>query len=255
MNKGKAEAKNSGSRSPRAPSLSLADALEKVMVLYSAKQLHAVPLDIAAKHIGYKNAKSGAALTTIASLRYFGLLERPQKGQVNVSKDVEIYKYSPDPKEKKGILEHWLQSPDVFKDLFEKYGDSAPTLETITYSLIRSGFRPNTANSVSQAFVESLHYIKFEFGQQSAPYIDESEKINFDVSPVNEANFEIQIEPNVEKEIDQSPSGHDVDKILVRLSGGRRAWLVLPTKLYERDKKRIKAQLDVVLADDEDFEE
>jgi hypothetical protein len=41
------------------------------------------------------------------------------------------------------------------------------------------------------------------------------------------------------------------DKIPVRLSGGRRAWLIIPTPFFESDKARLKAQIDLLLSEDE----
>jgi hypothetical protein len=37
----------------------------------------------------------------------------------------------------------------------------------------------------------------------------------------------------------------------VRLDQSRRAWLEIPTPFYEADKKRLKAQIDLLLTDDE----
>jgi hypothetical protein len=41
------------------------------------------------------------------------------------------------------------------------------------------------------------------------------------------------------------------DSIPVRLSGGRKAWLAIPTPFYADDKLRLKAQIDLLLAQDE----
>ncbi|MNR68298.1 hypothetical protein D3C85_1927750 [compost metagenome] len=42
------------------------------------------------------------------------------------------------------------------------------------------------------------------------------------------------------------------DRIPVRLSGGRRAWLVIPQVFFEADKKRLKAQIDLLLTEDDE---
>ena len=44
----------------------------------------------------------------------------------------------------------------------------------------------------------------------------------------------------------------EIDQIPVRLSGGRRAWLVVPIPFYTADKSRLKAQIDLLLAEDEE---
>jgi hypothetical protein len=38
----------------------------------------------------------------------------------------------------------------------------------------------------------------------------------------------------------------------VLLPGGRKAWLIVPTPFYEADKARLKAQIDLLLAEDRD---
>ena len=56
----------------------------------------------------------------------------------------------------------------------------------------------------------------------------------------------------------QSPNHADaideqVDRIPVRLPGGRRAWLLIPSPFFTADKDRLKAQIDLLLAEDEDM--
>jgi hypothetical protein len=46
-------------------------------------------------------------------------------------------------------------------------------------------------------------------------------------------------------------SGHD--RIPVRLAGGRRAWLLIPHEFREADKTRLKAQIDLLLTEDEEL--
>jgi hypothetical protein len=42
------------------------------------------------------------------------------------------------------------------------------------------------------------------------------------------------------------------DRIPVRLAGGRRAWLVIPSPFYAADKRRLISQIELLLADDEE---
>ena len=43
----------------------------------------------------------------------------------------------------------------------------------------------------------------------------------------------------------------DCDRIPVWLRGGRRAWLVIPTPFFNADKARLKAQIDLLLTEDD----
>lgn len=47
----------------------------------------------------------------------------------------------------------------------------------------------------------------------------------------------------------------ELDRIPVRLTGGRRAWLVIPTPFYSADKSRLKAQIDLLLTAEEEGDE
>src|SRR4051812_14594788 len=91
-------------RSPRAPAAPLRDALERALALYDREGRHAVPLDVAAQDLGYKDASSGAARTAIATLRQYGLAIRPTEGQLQVTKEVESYKFSPELVHKQSAL-------------------------------------------------------------------------------------------------------------------------------------------------------
>ena len=44
----------------------------------------------------------------------------------------------------------------------------------------------------------------------------------------------------------------DLDRIPVRLPGGRRAWLFIPSPFFSGDKARLKAQIDLLLTADEE---
>ncbi len=43
----------------------------------------------------------------------------------------------------------------------------------------------------------------------------------------------------------------DLDRIPVRLPGGRRAWLLIPAPFYNADKARLKAQIDLLFTEED----
>ena len=61
------------------------------------------------------------------------------------------------------------------------------------------------------------------------------------------APIQVQHEP---EDVNEVPASYD--RIPVRLSAGRKAWLEIPTPLYAADKARLKAQIDLLLAEDEE---
>jgi hypothetical protein len=61
------------------------------------------------------------------------------------------------------------------------------------------------------------------------------------------------LRPKIESQTPSSESQNEGDdKIPVRLTEGRKAWLIVPTPFYEADKVRLKAQIDLLLTEDID---
>lgn len=249
-------------KSPRAPSISLDDALERTLKIYEKERLHAAPADVVAQHMGYKNASSGVALSALASLRYYGLIERPREGSFSVSKQVEAYKYAPNDSLKRSLLVRFLSTPPLFAELLDRYQSGLPSDGSLRYELIQRGFLPGSAESVVGVFKKSVAFVQpFDYSQDADA----------------EAQLTTEEEPAIERtpvSVDQPPLQHyaprpstpsvaaaeyvgpvdegGYDRIPIRLSGGRRAWLVIPAVFYEADKLRLKAQIDLQLTQEDE---
>ena len=246
-------------KSPRAPSIPLEDAIERASKIYEKERRHAAPTDIVAQNIGYKSANNGAALQMLASLRYYGLLERPQEGQLAVTKEVEAYVYAPTGQMREDLLMRWLQTPQVFSDLLEKYHDGLPSDATLRYDLIQKGFNPVSAENVISVFKQSVEFVRYfdivkRQSEASTP-TNQPSVIELDNQESPERISDI---PDVLRAEYQSATNEaknlDLDRIPIRLTGGRRAWLLIPTPFFNADKKRLKAQIDLLLTED-DIEE
>ncbi len=233
-------------KSPRAPSTALDEALERAMRLYDKERRHAVPVELAAQALGYKGAKNGTALTMIATLRYYGLLDRPEEGMLRVSADVENYKFNPSDEERAKLKVKWLQAPTVFSDLLSIYEKSLPSDDTLRYDLIKRGFNPESAAECAVVFRRSVDW---------ADFFNHSIPIPVEVEPDNTAQVVVESTAAPTGDV-RSPvitnaiANIDVDRIPIRLEGGRRAWIEVPLPLYEKDKERIKAQIDLLLTDE-----
>lgn len=239
-------------KSPRAPSLSLGEAIERALGIYEKERRHAAPTDVIAQNLGYKSANSGSALSAIASLRYYGLLEKAQEGKLAVSKEVESFRFAPNDELKDALLLKWLKSPQVFAELLDRYEQELPSDATMRFSLIDRGFTPGAAESLLGVFRKSVEFAKY-YERKQRP---------------NDADAPSSAAPRVEEESrpqaeatnpDDSAPGQDqklvlagYDRIPVRLTGGRRAWLEIPSPFYSADKKRLKAQIDLLLTEDDE---
>jgi hypothetical protein len=236
-------------KSPRAPSISLDEAVERAMRAYEKEGRHAAPTEVIAQDIGYKSANSGAALSAIASLRYYGLLERPSEGKLAVTKDVESYKFSPSEVLRGELLVKWLKSPPVFADLLERYQNNLPSDASIRYDLIQRGFSPIAAASVLGVFQRSVQFARyFESLSRDAPPV-EHEVVQDPITGGADSEAVSTSGPTSPQASDRA--FNDLDRIPVRLSGNRRAFLLVPTPFYIADKSRLKAQIDLLLTDDE----
>lgn len=247
-------------KSPRAPSIPLGDALDKAMAVYDRERRHAAPPDVVAQHLGYKNAKNGAALTTLASLKYYGLLDRAHEGLLSVPKGVEEYKFAPKEEIQRSLVLKWLQTPTVFADLLTEYPESPPSVPTLKFNLIKRGFSPQAADTCADVFLRSVEYARFydQDLEDIASTLDEvgEERYEEQAGPpaemrvaTNQRNEESQI---VSRSIVQESESDAFDRIPVRLRGGRRAWLEIPVPFFEADKVQLRAQIDLLITNDED---
>jgi len=245
-------------KSPRAPSISLDEAFARVEKVYDCERLHPTPIEVVAQDLGYKSANNGAALGTLASLRYFGLLERPKEGMLAVTKDVESYKFAPDEKLRRSLLLSFLGRPTLYSELLEKYESGLPSDANLKFELIQRGFAPQVAESALVVFKRSVNFADYYGGESR----DECEE-----DACNNAQSEFlvanNLQPAVVDKVDLTVSSpavinqveaddSELDRIPVRLSGGRRAWLFIPTPFYDADKARLKAQIDLLLTFEEE---
>ena len=259
-------------KSPRAPSSSLPDALEKVLKIYTKERKNAVPLEVAAQDMGYRNANSGPAMQALATLRYFGLLERPKAGQLAVSRDVEQYQFAPDESLKSQLRQKWMRTPTAFAAILQQFSEHEPSDAGLRYALIDQGFNPTTAASFVDVFKASAAFAEiYTSTAQSRPAGDVAESSRSDLAELsvssaqNAANQDrkdqaystIPVQPPrpaqaQSKDVTNALSnllGED-DRIPVRLSHGRKAWLIVPSPFFEQDKVRLIKQIELLLTDE-----
>jgi hypothetical protein len=247
-------------KSPRAPSIPLDDALDKALKVYDKERLHAAPTDVVAQHMGYKDANNGRALGALASLRYYGLAERNSNGLLSVTKDVESYRYAPSDEMRLAYLRRFLTAPVLFAELLERYSSGLPSDGNLRYELIQRDFLPATAESLVGILRRSVDFARFyeQEPQPDASVASELEQLEptqpIEVAPATPWVPAIQQRSasvlRKEALVSEDMSGHD--RIPVRLAGGRRAWLLIPHVFHEADKQRLKAQIDLLLTEDEE---
>lgn len=239
-------------KSPRAPSLSLDDAIERVMRVYDRERRHPAPTDVVAQHLGYKSANNGTALAALASLRSYGLLEKAGDGKLAVPREVEDYRFTPDESMKAALRKRWLETPTVFRDLLQKYGSGLPSDATLRFDLVGRGFSPASAETTLRIFKKSIAFsgVREDLQPEAATNAPNAiEESSSSTGSKGAAPVAVSHAPVSEGD---APTQSGLDRIPVRLSGGRRAWVEVPTPFFSADKGRLKAQIDLLLTDDDE---
>lgn len=233
-------------KSPKAPSMGLAEALDKAMTVYDKEGRHTVATSVVAQDIGYKDASSGAALSTLAAIKYYGLFVSSTRGQLAVSVDVEEYRYSTDENKKRELLIKWLRCPQIYATLLDAFPDRLPSDAAITYELIKLGFVEKTAKTCLKLFKSSIEFS----GYYEQPSSTES-NAETPVTGESEMNNDTQTAANASVSTAEL-ADENVDRIPIRLAGGRKAWLEVPLPFYEKDKEMIKKYVDIIVVDEEE---
>lgn len=251
-------------RSPRAPLISLKEAVDRIEKIYAIEGRHPASADIVAQHLGYKSSENGAAKRILAGLGYFGLLERHSVGMLGVTKSFEEFKFAPSNKLRAEILQKWLTTPGIFGELREKFQGKLPSDASLKFELIQRGFKPAAAEECLSAFVESVQYVT----QVQPETPDVEENVEETLNTEKDTDAEESIKSGSELLVTKSQSNEhkartntlaqDIDeneisdRIPVRLAGGRRAWLVIPSPFFTADKRRLISQIELLLTNDEE---
>ncbi len=234
----------------------LDQAIARVQRAYDKQQLGAVPTDAVAQNLGYKGANNGSALSALASLRYYGLLERPKDGHLAVSKDFERFTLAPDAPQRQALLAGFLKQPQLYGQLLEKYESGLPSAADLRAEMIQRGFNAAAAEGAMATFRRSVEFVGLPVAKAVLPAAAASGVApwRLDNRPTVEAvvPIEASLIPPAASASALASADENSDRIPIRLPGNRRAWLVIPKPFFEADKHRLKAQIDLLLTQDEE---
>src|SRR6185369_10652905 len=110
---------------------------------------------------GYKSANNGTAIKALASIRYFGLIGRPQEGKFAVEKEVEDYQFAPSPAQKQALLRKWIVTPPIFADVLARFSDGLPSDAALKFEFIQLGFLPDAADTVVSVLKNSVEFAQY----------------------------------------------------------------------------------------------
>jgi hypothetical protein len=143
-------------RSPSYPVFSLAEAIEKVRVIYSEdKRVFTTP-DVIAKHLGFSHHIGGPGGRVMSALRQYGLLEE-SAGKSRISERAyTLIQYPIDSTERKQAVKAAIREPNLFRELLADFGDSVPSDAALHSNLLKRGFNPEFISDVIRVFRETM---------------------------------------------------------------------------------------------------
>lgn len=164
-------------RSPNYPGLSLEAAVQAVRMVREAEGRGTAPTLSVAKALKHENL-SGPALTKIAALRQYGLLEDVASGKVKVSDlAMAIILRHPDDDEYLRSIRDAALRPPLFADLYRDFAEASE--QTLRFHLIQDRhFSEEGATKVIKTFRATLAFAKLD-----EPGYDDSNKTTGVVEP------------------------------------------------------------------------
>lgn len=152
-------------RSPSFPQMGLKEAVEKAAILYRAIGRHATTREVVAKGLGYSGI-SGPSATLIGTLTRYGLLEG-RGDEIKLSDAAMAILHPHSDQEKRDAIRAAARSPELFRELEEKFSGSTPGNELLRNYLIRKSFSEQAADIAILAYKETL-----EFAGESSSHYD-----------------------------------------------------------------------------------
>lgn len=150
-------------RSPGYPFIPIEKALAKAKDFYQAERKNAVPVSSAYTAWGY-GSKSSGGRQTAATMRYYGLVDYNDKGDIFLTKlalDI-LLDVDPDSTERMRHIREAALSPKIHRELWDRYGNQLPSEGTIlTFLMKEKQYNDTAAKDVFTVYKETLGYAAF----------------------------------------------------------------------------------------------
>jgi hypothetical protein len=163
-------------RSPNYPAIGLRDAIERVRKLYETDGKAGAPDKLAAVHIGFASAH-GQAMTVLAALKKFGLVELSNGRLVPTQRAIEILNLpETDPRRLQALKDAAL-SPAIYSELVQQHmetgfpADDVMQSELVTYKGFNrtavAGFVKDFKDTLDFAGLSDLSQLKSQTEEES----------------------------------------------------------------------------------------
>jgi len=146
-------------RSPNYPAVGLRNAVERVRALYQRDGKAGAPAKLAVVHIGFASAH-GEAMSVLAALKKFGLVDMSKGRVVPTQRAIEIINLPNDDKRRVQALMEAAISPAIYRELIEQHkrtgfpADDVLQSELVTYK----DFNPKAVAGFVKDFRDTLDF-------------------------------------------------------------------------------------------------
>ena len=153
-------------RSPAYPFISVQKALDKAKALYDQEGDYPAPLSSAVGSWGY-SPKSSGGRQTLATMKYYGLIEVTGEGDARKVKVSDVARrilldQREDDSEKRQLIRRVAITPSAHKALFEQYPNGLASDGTVEHFLIfDSGYNKEAARELLAEFKETARFAGF----------------------------------------------------------------------------------------------
>lgn len=233
-------------RSPNAPSKPLDWAVSSSQNILNKEGNHALPPDIVANSLGYKDSGSGPARQAIATLKSYGMLDK-EGSKLRLSQSVQRFKLALTEDGKNAILQEWFMSPPLFSELLNKYGSTLPSDPVLIHDLVlEKNFTEKAAKKVVENLRSSIEYAHLDSNMPEKLEEHATNQPTTSVEQIGETIITSQLQPPTQALVSNTV------RYPVRLAGGRMAHIEVPENFYNKDKEKLQAQLSIIGTLDED---
>lgn len=153
-------------RSPRYPSISLSQAIEKTQELHDIERANPVDREVAAQAMGY-NGLTGTSATVLAGMMQYGLLEKTGKNEVRVSRLAIEILYPDSSQSKADAIREAADKPELFRDINERFSDGQPSENALRAYLMKQDFTHAAVPSAIKAYMETVLFVENATGNES----------------------------------------------------------------------------------------
>lgn len=146
-------------RSPNFPAVGLPEAIERLNKFMAIDGRAGAPPEIAVKHIGFTSAH-GAAMSVLAALKRFGLVEDKNGRVVPTQRGIEINSLPAAHERRAKAIREAALAPSIYAELIEQYrATGLPHDETLAGELVADrGFNSNGVKDFIKGFRETLDF-------------------------------------------------------------------------------------------------